>query len=116
MSGAREQVSRLLALVPRRVAQAPWWCALTDPVARVVLRGVRTRGTTRDGARQEWYGATGHRSIVAVRGCFEGRELGTLARVTPPPRFGFTSTPERPSVTRVVTTVEHAAGAAGARE
>lgn len=94
----------LLALVPSQIATAPWWCALTDPVARVVLRGVRTRGDTGD--RREWYGATGNRRVVGASGVFDGVDLGDLAPVDPPPRFGFSSTPSRPSVTDVVTTVE----------
>jgi hypothetical protein len=102
--GRRTALGRLLALVPPSVARAPWWCAATDAVARLVLRGVRTRGETGD--RREWYGATGNRRIAAVSGEFDGVDLGTLAPVTPPPRFGFSSTPARPSVTDLVTTVE----------
>ncbi len=97
-------LGRLLALVPRAVATAPWWCTLTDLVARVVLRGVRTRGETT--GRREWYGATGNRRIERIEGALDGVELGALADVRPPPRFGFSSTPPRPSVTGVVTTVE----------
>jgi hypothetical protein len=36
------------------------------------------------------------------------RLAGRLAPVDPPCRFGFSSTPRRPSVTSVVTTVERA--------
>ena len=102
--GRRTALGWLLLLVPRRVAEAPWWCAVTDLVARRVLDGVRTRGETRE--RLEWYGATGNRRVVRASGAFEGTDLGSLAPVSPPPRFGFSSTPERPSVTDVVTTVE----------
>ena len=103
--GTRTGLGRLLRLVPRRVAESPAWCAVTDPVARVVLRGVRTRGSA--GAdRREWYGATDHRLVTAATGSFNGVDLGALAPVTPAPRFGFSSTPPRPSVTTVVTTVE----------
>lgn len=102
--GRRSALGWLLLLVPRRVAEAPWWCALTDVVARRVLAGVRTRGETRE--RLEWYGATGNHHVVRLSGAFEGADLGSLAPVSPPPRFGFSSTPERPSVTDVVTTVE----------
>ena len=35
------------------------FCAAVDPVARVVMRGVRTRGSAGHG-RREWYGATDH--------------------------------------------------------
>ena len=40
------------------------------------------------------------------------REGGALAPVDPPCRFGFSSTPRRPGVTSVVTTVERLGGAA----
>ncbi|WP_199905166.1 hypothetical protein [Nocardioides sediminis] len=107
--GGPTPVGRLLRLVPARVATAPAWCALTDPVARVVLRGVRTRGTAgRD--RREWYGATSARAVTALEGSWRGRPLGSLTDVDPPCRFGFSSTPRRPSVTDVVTTVERPAG------
>lgn len=102
--GGRTALGRLLRLVPQRLAESPAWCTVTDPVARVVLRGVRTRGSAGQG-RREWYGATDAHAVTAARGTFEGADLGGLAPVEPPPRFGFSSTPRRPSVTRVVTTV-----------
>jgi hypothetical protein len=103
--GGRTALGRLLRLVPAGVATSPAWCTVTDPVARVVLRGVRTRGTAGN-ARREWYGATDHHRIVAASGAFDGLDLGALAPVLPLPRFGFSSTPRQPSVTAVVTTVE----------
>ena len=107
--GRPTAVGRLLRLVPARVATSPAWCTLTDPVARLVLRGVRTRGSAgRD--RREWYGATSAHAVTALRGTWRGADLGTLAPVDPPCRFGFSSTPRRPSVTDVVTTVERPAG------
>jgi len=106
--GGATVLGRLIEVVPTRLATAPAWCALTDPVARVVLRGVRTRGTAgRD--RREWYGATSVRAATAVSGSWRGADLGTIAPVDPPCRFGFSSTPRRPSVTGVVTTVERPA-------
>ncbi|GAA4705922.1 hypothetical protein [Nocardioides conyzicola] len=102
--GARTGLGRLLRLVPARLAESPAWCTVTDPVARIVLRGVRTRGTAGNG-RREWYGATDVHAITAATGSFDGADLGTLTPVTPAPRFGFSSTPKRPSVTAVVTTV-----------
>jgi hypothetical protein len=104
-AGRRTWVGRLVRLVPRAVAEAPWFCALTDPVARVALRGVRTRGTA-GGGRREWYGATDNRAVVSLTGAYDGRDLGALAPLDPPPRFGFSSTPRRPSVTEVTTTIE----------
>lgn len=103
--GAPTALGRLLGLVPDPVATAPAWCALTDPVARVALRGVRTRGTAGQG-RREWYGATGVRAVTSLAGAWRGAPLGALAPVDPPCDFGFSSTPRRPSVTDVVTTIE----------
>lgn len=103
--GGRTLLGHALRAVPPRLAESPAWCAVTDPVARVLLRGVRTRGTA-GGERREWYGATDTRRIVSAHGTFDGADLGALADVDPPARFGFSSTPRRPSVTRVVTTVE----------
>ncbi|WP_210443339.1 hypothetical protein [Nocardioides sp. SYSU D00065] len=106
--GTRTPLGRLLGLVPARVATAPWFCALADPVARVVMRGVRTRGTAGND-RREWYGATSVLSVTGISGEWRGTDVGALAPVDPPCRFGFSSTPQRPSVTSVVTTIERAA-------
>ena len=102
--GGRMPLGRLLLLVPGRVAASPAWATVVDPVARVALRGVRTRGTALAG-RREYYGATDLRAVTSVEGTFDGEPLGTLAPVEPPCRFGFSSTPRRPAVTTVVTTV-----------
>jgi hypothetical protein len=103
--GGRTPLGAALSLVPARVATSPAWCALVDPVARLVMRGVRTRGTAGKD-RREWYGATSVRTVSALEGEWRGTNLGRLAPVDPPCRFGFSSTPRRPSVTSVVTTVE----------
>ena len=100
-AGRRTALGAALRCVPGRVAASPAWCTVTDPIARVVMDGVRTRGTAGNG-RREWYGATDAREVVA----FDGADLGTLADVDPPCRFGFSSTPRRPTLTTVVTTVE----------
>lgn len=103
--GRRTALGHLLRAVPSRLATAPAWCAAVDPVARVVMRGVRTRGTAGQD-RREWYGATSVHEVTALTGTWRGQPLGALAPVDPPCRFGFSSTPRRPSVTSVVTTVE----------
>lgn len=102
--GGRMPLGRLLRLVPARLAASTAWATLVDPVARLVLRGVRTRGTALAG-RREFYGATDLHAVTALTGRFDGTPLGALASVEPPCRFGFSSTPRRPSVTTVVTTV-----------
>ena len=103
--GGRAPLGQLLRVVPSRLAGAPAWTWLTDPVARVALRGVRTRGTAGNG-RREFYGATDLHRIIGLSGAWRGADLGTLAPVTPEPGFGFGSTPVTPSVTSIVTTIE----------
>ena len=103
--GGRTSLGAALGLVPSRVATSPAWCSAIDPVARVVMRGVRTRGTAGND-RREWYGATSVRAVTRIAGEWRGVDLGSLAPVDPPCRFGFSSTPQRPSVTSVVTTIE----------
>lgn len=102
--GRRTPIGWLLRAVPGPVATSPAWSAVTDPVARAVLPGVRTRGSAR-GGRREYYGATDVHAVAAARGAFDGGDLGALAAVDPPPRFGFSSVPPRPSATTVVTSV-----------
>lgn len=42
--GDRAGIGHLLRLVPRPIATSPAWATFIDPVARVAMRGVRTRG------------------------------------------------------------------------
>lgn len=102
--GSRTALGALMRVVPRRLATAPAWSRVTDPVARVTMRGVRTRGSA-GGGRLEVYGATDVRRVTSVSGAYEGVPLGGLAPVDPPCRFGFSSAPRIPAVTEVVTTV-----------
>lgn len=102
--GRRPPLGWLLAAQPRRLARSTRWVGLLDPIASVVLDGVRTRGAARDG-RREFYGAYDLRRIAAVEGRWRGRPLGGVVPVDPPVRFGFGSTPRQPTVTRLVTTV-----------
>lgn len=103
--GGRQPLGWLLRAVPAPVATSTGWATAVDPLARVALRGVRTRGTALEG-RREWYGATDLRAVSTLSGTWRGVALGDLAPVEPPCRFGFSSTPTRPGVTTVVTTVE----------
>lgn len=102
--GPRASLGWLLRAVPRRLASAPAFTHLTDPAARALLRGVRTRGTARAG-RREYYGATDLHRMVSAETSWEGEALGPLGPLTPPVRFGFGSAPRRPGVTDLVTTV-----------
>ena len=102
--GPRPALGRVLRLVPRALATAPALTRVTDPVARVVLRGVRTRGSA-GGNRTEYYGAHDLHRLTAVETRWEGEDLGPLRPIEPPVRFGFGSSPHDPSVTDLVTTV-----------
>jgi hypothetical protein len=104
-AGGRLPLGWALRAIPGPVARSTRWAALVDPVARVVLDGVSTRGQARSG-RREWYGATDLHAITSASGALAGHALGRLAPVAPPTRFGFSSTPALPSITTVVTTVE----------
>lgn len=103
-TGRRGPLGLLLCAVPGVLARRPAWCALTDLPARVLLSGVRTRGSAGAG-RREFYGARDLRPIRTVSAVFEGRDLGAAAPVEPPVRFGFGSVPREPTITRVTTTV-----------
>lgn len=103
-TGRRGPLGHVLAAVPGALARRPAWCALTDLPAGVLLPGVRTRGSAGAG-RREWYGARDLRPIRAVSAVFEGDDLGAMAPVEPPVRFGFGSVPRRPALTRVTTTI-----------
>ena len=101
--GTRDALGWALRCVPRRLARSVAWARLVDPLARLTMRGVRTSGRT--AAARETYGATDRHRVTAVRATWAGHDLGTLANIDPPVRFGFSSTPVRPSIVAVTTTV-----------
>jgi len=102
--GGRPALGWLLIVLPRRLARARWWATAVDPIARMVMDGVRTRGTA-GGGRREWYSAHDLHRIKSVSARLDGVDLGDLKPVSPPVRFGFASTPEDPSLVRVLTRV-----------
>ncbi|WP_225320853.1 hypothetical protein [Streptomyces luteolifulvus] len=104
-TGRRGPLGQLLRAVPGALAARPVWATLTDWPARVLLSGVRTRGSAGAG-RRAWYGARDLRPLVEVSAVFEGHDLGVMAPVEPPVRFGFGSVPRNPALTRVTTTVQ----------
>ncbi|MET7853402.1 hypothetical protein ABZT48_35500 [Streptomyces avermitilis] len=107
--GHRRLQGWLLRVVPGVLARLPAWSTLTDFPARVLLAGVRTRGSAR-ADRREWYGAQDLWPIHTVSAVFEGDDLGALMPVVPPVRFGSGSVPRKPALTRVMTTVALAPG------
>jgi len=102
--GGRPPLGWLLTSVPRGLARARWWTTLQDPIARIAMDGVRTRGSA-GGGRREWYSAMDLHRINSVSARFDGADHGELQPVTPPVRFGFASTPEEPSLVRVLSRV-----------
>lgn len=101
-SGARTGLGRLLRAVPPRLAVSPVFCRAADLPARAL--GLRTAGTAGNG-RREYYGARDVHAVTGLRAVWDGVDLGELRPVSPPVRFGFGSTPARPSVTAVTTTI-----------
>ena len=101
--GRRDALGWALRCVPRRLATSPGWATVVDPVARLLLPGVRTRGETVGG--HEFYAATDRRRVDGVVATWDGADCGALTDVDPPVRFGFSSAPRRPSIVAVTTTV-----------
>jgi hypothetical protein len=95
----------LLRLVPPRVATAPLWLRAIDPVAARMVKGVRTAGSAGHG-RREYYGVRRTRRIATIEGSFGGVDLGGLAPLDPPVRFGFSSAPTTPQMVNVTTTID----------
>ncbi|MCV7171472.1 hypothetical protein H7I41_16275 [Mycobacterium manitobense] len=102
--GEAAPLDRLLRLVPARIAVAPWWLRAIDPVASRMVAGVHTAGTAGNG-RREYYGVRRSRRIVGVSGRLDGEDLGALAPLRPPVRFGFASAPAEPQIVSVTTTI-----------
>jgi hypothetical protein len=102
--GRRQPLGYLLRAVPRPLATATGWISMVDHIARRVLPGVRTVGSTGN-HRREYYAALDLHRITSASVQWDGLDQGRLAPVHPPVRFGFGSTPRRPSLAQVVTLV-----------
>ncbi|MBO1332728.1 hypothetical protein [Streptomyces sp. VRA16 Mangrove soil] len=102
--GRRTGLGRVLGLVPRRMARTVAWCRVTDPAARLVRHGVRTVGSA-GGGRREYYCALDEHQVIAASARLDNRDLGPLAPLAPPVRFGFSSAPARPSLVDVTTLI-----------
>lgn len=103
--GGRTGVGRLLVLVPGPLRRTRWWCRAIGPVARMLRPGVDTVGTA-GGGRREYYCAADEHLIKSTRVSFDGIYLGGLRPVLPAVRFGFASTPPKPSFVRVTTLID----------
>lgn len=99
-------LGRLLGLVPTRLATHPRWLALINPVASLLVKGVATAGSAGHG-RTEYYGVTSARAITGMTATWRESDLGILAPVSPPVRFGFSSAPPLPQLVTVTTSIRH---------
>jgi len=102
--GAVSPLGMLLRLVPGSLATRPAWLRMIDPLAARLVAGARTAGSA-GGGRREYYGVTSARRIVAVEARWNETDLGALARLHPPVRFGFGSAPADPHIVRLRTTI-----------
>ena len=102
--GPRAPLGLLLQSVPRPLGASLPFARITNLVAPHVMPGVQTLGTAGNG-RTEWYSAYDLHAITFSRATWGGHDLGTLTDMTPPPDFGFSSTPRRPSLTALTSTV-----------
>lgn len=102
--GPRSAWGQLLRAIPPRLGRTLTVARFSDRVARVVMPGVRTLGTAGND-RLEWYSARDLHRITASTATWDGRDLGGLANMDPPPQFGFSSTPRRPMLTTLTSTV-----------
>lgn len=102
--GARHRLGYLLRAVPTPLGRTLTFTRASDVVARLVMPGVRTVGTAGND-RLEWYSARDLHNLTHSAATWDGADLGTLTEMTPPPDFGFSSTPRQPSLTRLTSTV-----------
>lgn len=111
--GRRGALGWMLRAIPGPLGRTLTLARVSDVVARLVMPGVRTLGTAGN-ERTEWYAARDLHGLAASRASWDGVDLGALTDVDPPADFGFSSTPRRPSLTALTSTVRVAAGQAGA--
>ena len=80
--GSISPLGRLLRIVPPTFATNPTWLRAIDPIARVLVPGVRTAGSANAG-RREFYGVTRARTITDAAASWQDRDLGSLAPLWP---------------------------------
>ena len=102
--GPRAPLGYALRAVPTPISRTLVFTRASDVVARRIMPGVRTVGTAGND-RLEWYSATDLHGLRASEATWDGVSLGTLTDMSPPPDFGFSSTPRQPSLTALTSTV-----------
>jgi hypothetical protein len=99
--GPRGAASRLLRSRPRRLRASETWSRFEDTVARPLVSpllggaGVRSRGTTRAGARER-YVPHDLRPVASAHAVVDGSPCGALVPLAPS-GFGFSEFPARPA-------------------
>ncbi|MDP9069617.1 MAG: hypothetical protein M3N53_14935 [Actinomycetota bacterium] len=95
---------KAFALRPGFLRRSPLWVRFEDLVMRPLAgrllgggAGVRLYGRSPSGVR-EWYCIDSYRRITHASATLDGRDLGPLAPLDPPTRFGFGEFPPRPAV------------------
>lgn len=102
--GARTVLGRMLERIPPVVAVHPRWLGAINPLAGLLVPGVRTAGSA-GGERREYYGVRSIRSLTGAQASWDGRDLGSLSAIDPPVRFGFSSVPSKPQIVAVTTSI-----------
>lgn len=102
--GPRVPLGHALRAVPTPISRTLAFTRASDVVARRIMPGVRTVGTAGND-RLEWYSATDLHGLSASEVTWDGLSLGAMTGMTPPPDFGFSSTPRQPSLTALTSTV-----------
>ncbi len=107
--------TRLFGLRPKIVRRSRAWVRVEDAllrpiVGRFVLRGaegVRGYGTSPSGVR-EWYAIDSYSAVTRAQASIDGRDLGGIAPLDPPVRFGFSEFPSKPALVRCTPILEGA--------
>jgi hypothetical protein len=102
--GPRTPLGYLLRTQPSILLGTRTWAKISNLFAP--LCGVRTYGRAQLGST-EWYAARDQYTVNRVSGTWQGTDWGDLAPVYPPVKFGFSSTPKRPGITQVISTIAH---------
>ncbi len=96
---------KAFALRPRPLRRSAGWVHFEDVIMRPLAGrfllgggpGVRLYGRSPSGVR-EWYCIESYRRITHASATLHGTDLGPLAPLDPPARFGFSEFPRRPAV------------------
>ena len=102
--GGRTVLGQLLERIPVALAEHPRWLGAINPVAGILVPGVRTAGSA-GGGRREYYGVRSIRAVTGAHASWDGRDLGGLTPIDPPVRFGFSSVPPKPQIVAVTTSI-----------